>query len=525
MTLKTYLIDRQKFLSALFIFIFAASIYLPTTKIPLISDEISFIQRNEVPSLNKLYTLFNKKDYDGYYYRPLPDMISGFISYYFKYDYKCYRIFNLILHATASVLVYFFIFSLLQNPNKNYISLFGALFFACFPIHDYAVIWHTDLFDRIMILFYLAGVIAFIRNKFSVTISSIVFFILALLSKEMAFSFPLIIALIYFFFSDSKFDFKKSLKKSAPYFLIALLFILLRIILFNNDLFTAKDAHSTAGIMDALKNYLLFTGLVVFPFFIREIQSFIAGNKLIFLLSGGIILISILTILFKYRKKDYLLLFFILFFVFSLAPASRLLMRWYLYLPSIGFTAALAYLLFTIPLKKSVINLTVAILIVVVYSLALIQKENLWINYSNKSIGILKTFINKNKKDIVANKEAVFLTIPAKIDDIPIFQLGFNYLFNYYLGGNDSVNVEYLTKSYLNQLNDEVRTKIDSGKIYMSQTDNNYFILFNGEKNIKFTKIKYSNGKLSSLAINISEVKNKIIYTFSNGKFYKLKGP
>jgi len=58
----------------------------------------------------------------------------------------------------------------------------------------------------------------------------------------------------------------------------------------------------------------------------------------------------------------------------------------------------------------------------------------------------------------------------------------------------------------------------------MSQTDNNYFILFNGEKNIKFTKIKYSNGKLSSLAINISEVKNKIIYTFSDGKFYKLKG-
>ena len=524
MPLKIKSINKQSLLSAVFIFIFAASIYLPTINIPFINDEIYFIQRNEVKSLTNLYTLFNKKDYDGYYYRPLPDMISGLTAFFFKYNYKDYRILNLLLHSTVAVLVYFLIFYLLQIPDKNNIALFAALFFAAFPLHDYAVIWHTDLFDRVMVLFYLAGLIVFIRNNFRATISSIIFFILALLSKEMAFSFPLIIALIYFFFSRSKFDIKKSLISAAPYFIIAALFIVARIILFNNDVFTAKDAHSTAGITDVVKNYFLFSGLVIFPFFIREIQTFISFNKLLTMSSGVIILIGILTAVFKFRRKDHILFFFILFFILALAPASRLLMRWYLYLPSIGFTAALSYLIFTISSKGFNIKLTAAILILIIYSAALMQRESLWIKYSNKSIGMLESFIKMNRNEITDNKEAVFLTIPAKVDDIPIFQLGFDYLFNYYLGKRDSVKVEFLSKSYLDNLDDHVNIRINAGKIYMSQTDRNYFILFNNEKNIKFEPVNLSNGKLNSIAINISEVKNKVLYTFSNGIFYKLEG-
>ncbi len=524
MSLKTKLIGKQNLFSAVFIFLFAASLYLPTTNIPFINDEIYFIQRNKVQSLTGLYTLFNKKDYDGYYYRPLPDFISGLITYFFKYDSRYYRVFNLLLHSAAAVLVYFLISMLLKIPDKNYIALFAALFFAAFPIHDYAVIWQTDLFDRIMMLFYIAGLIAYTRNNFKPALSSIAFFILSLLSKEMAFSFPLIIALIYFFFCEPKFNIKRSLASAAPYAAVAVLFIIARIILFNNDLFTAKDAHSTAGVMDVIKNYFLFSGITVFPFFIREVQNFISTDKLPSLLSAGIAMIVFIAYLIRYRKKDYILYFFILFFIFALAPASRLLMRWYLYLPSIGFTAALSYFIFTIPSKGLKVKLTAAILILVVYSAALAQRESLWIKYSNKSVKALKSFIEKNRNEISNNREAVFLTIPAKVDDIPVFQLGFDYLFNYYMGSNDSIHVDVLSKSYVNHLEDTVNAELADGKIIMSQTDRNYFILFNNEKNIKFEPLKIRNGNLSSLSINLSEVKNKVLYTFSNGIFYKLEG-
>ncbi len=524
MSLKNNLRKKQNLLFPILIFLFAASIYLPTINIPFINDEIYFIKRNEVKSITQLYTLFNKKEYDGYYYRPLPDMISGLTFFFFKYNYKDYRVFNFLLHATAAVLIYFFIFSLLQIPGKKIIALFASLFFAGFPIHDYAVIWHTDLFDRVMILFYLAGLLAFVRNKFSATISSSIFFLLALLSKEMAFSFPLVIGLIYFFFAEPKFNVKKALLTALPYFVIAILFILARIILFNNDLFTAKDAHSTQSVFDAVKNYFLFTGLVIFPFFIRNVQSFITANKSLALITGIIIFAGIFFTIFKYKRRDYILFFFVLFFILTLAPASRLLLRWYLYLPSIGFTAALSYLIFKGYPKRINLKLCAAILILAVYSAALLQKETMWIKYSNDSVEMLHSFINKNRTELIKNKEAEFLTIPAKIDDVPIFQLGFNYLFNYYLGKNDSINVEYLSKSYLNNPDERINTWVKSGKIYMSQTDNNYFILFHNKKNIKFKPLNFKNGKVDSLSINISEVKDKILYTFSNGKFYKLEG-
>ncbi len=524
MSLKNNLFEKQNLLFPVLIYLFAASIYLPAINIPFINDEVYFIKRNEVKSFTQLYTLFNKKEYDGYYYRPLPDMISGLTFFLFKYNYKDYRIFNLLLHASAAVITYFFILSLFEIPGKKLIALFASLFFAGFPIHDYAVIWHTDLFDRIMILFYLAGLLIFVRKNFSASVASSVFFLLALLSKEMAFSFPLIIGLIYFFFAKPKFNVKKALLAALPYFVIAILFILARIILFNNDLFTAKDAHSTQSIFDAAKNYFLFTGLVIFPFFIRTVQSLIAADKSLTIISGIIISAVIILAILKYKRKDYILFFFILFFILTLAPASRLFLRWYLYLPSIGFTAALSYLIFKGYPKKLNLKLSAAILILVIYSAALLHKESLWIKYSNSSVELLHSFINKNRTELLKNKEAAFLTIPAKIDDIPIFQLGFNYLFNYYLGKNDSIKVVYFSRSYLNSPGDFINTTIKSGKIYMSQTDNNYFILFNNKKNIKFKPLNFRNGKVDSLSINISEVKNKILYTFSNGKFYKLEG-
>ena len=270
----------RNFFYPLIVFLFAVSLYLPSIRSPLVSDESYFIQRNQVASITEAPSLFNKKEYDGYYYRPLPNFISGISTLIFKYDVPCYRAFNILLHAIAAVLVYYLFLLLFKDVlNKNLIALFAALFFAAFPIHDYAVIWLTDLFERVMIIFYLAGLIAFIRSRFKPDIYSMLFFALALLSKEMAFSFPLIIGLTYFYFGERKYDIKKSVSALLPYLIIMAAFILLRIILFNNDVFTAKDAHSTGTLADVVKNYFIFSGLLAFPFFLREMQSFLLMHK------------------------------------------------------------------------------------------------------------------------------------------------------------------------------------------------------------------------------------------------------
>ena len=524
MPLSKNILKKESLFCGSFIVLFTIALYLPSLKIPFINDEIYFIQRNEVSTPLNLYTLFEKKDYDGYYYRPLPNLVSGVSFFIFHYNYRYYRIFNVLLHAAAALLVYFFIIELLALPDKKIIALFSAVFFSAFPLHDYSVIWHTDLFDRIMILFYLAGLISFIRNKFKTSAATIIFFTLALLSKEMAFSFPLIIALINFFFNEDKFHFKKSLLKAAPYFIVAAIFIIARIIFFNNDVFTAKDAHSHGHLFDVIKNYIIFSGLLSFPFYIREIQNFVLDNKIFAFSAAAITLTTLAFFLLKYKRRDYPIYFFILFYLITLAPASRLLMRWYLYLPSIGFTALLSYLIFSTVPRKFNLRIIVPVIILVIYSGSLFNKELIWVKQSNASVEALKSFIAENKDEIVRNGEADFITVPAKVNDIPIFQLGFDYLFNYYLGGTKKVKVEALTKSYIKSLSDPITVKTGPTKISLSQIEDNYFILFNNEKNIKFEPINFKNGNLKTLTISLSEVENKILYTFSNGKFYKIKG-
>ncbi len=519
------MLKHEKFFYPLIVFLFAFILYFPSIKSPLILDESYFIQRNQVPALADSPSLFNKKSYDGYYYRPLPNFISGISTLFFKYDVPYYRVFNIILHALASVLVYYFFFLLLKdNPQKNLIAFFAALFFAGFPIHDYAVIWITDLFERVMIIFYLAGLIAFIRKGFKPGLYSMLLFAMSLLSKEMAFSFPLIIVLLYFFFGEKKFNIKQSIYAFLPYLIIMAVFILLRIILFNNDVFTAKDAHSAGTLMDVVKNYFVFSGLLVFPFFLRELQSLLITHKLLAAVIGIIAASGILYLILHRKKKDTTIFFFILFVILTIAPASRLLMRWYLYLPSVGFTGLISYLIFSINYKRLKLPLIVSIAVLVIYSIALLHEEINWVKYSSDSVTALKEFIQQNKKEIEKTKQAEFLTIPAKIDDVPVFQLSFDKLFNFYFGDSSKINVKVDSKSYLANFSDPVPLTKSGNYIELRQIDNNYFILFNNGKNINFAQVKNRNNNIQSLTFNKSELKNKILYTFSNGKFYKIKG-
>ena len=522
--MKSFPKNFEDYFYPFLIFFTAVSIYIQTINVPLISDESFFIQRNQVASIKDAPSLFEKKYYDGYYYRPLPNFISGISTLIFKYNIPYYRIVNILLHSAAGVLIYIFLILLLKdNPRNKLTALFSALFFIVFPLHDYAVIWQTDLFERVMIIFYLAGLIAFLRNGSKPGFYSMLFFALSLLSKEMAFSFPLVIGLIYFYFGEKKFNLKKSFRAFLPYFGIAAAFILLRIILFNNNLFTAKDAHSTGTLLDVVKNYFIFSGLLAFPFYLREMQSFLLSHKIL-TAAAALIFLTAVILVFSRRRKDYPAVFFILFILMTIAPASRLLMRWYLYLPSVGFTALLSYFIFSLKSKNLKLPLITSVVILMIYSAALLRQESKWVRNSNEAVTAMKDFINSNRDEIIKNKQAEFLTIPAKIDDIPVFQLGFDKLFNFYLGGNYNIKVEVDSKSYLSSFSDSVSVTSDKNKVILKQADSNYFILFNNGKNINFAQVKNKSSDINSLTINKSEIKNKILYTFSNGKFYKIEG-
>ncbi len=489
-------------------------LFAPSLQIPFISDEVAFIKRNTIFNFAQLMGLFDKKAYDGFYYRPLGNFVSGVLTLFAGDNPFFYRFFNVILHIINAIIFFKFAKIISKKINSAILPYVAALLFLVFPGNDYALLWHTALFDRLLLGLYLLGLISFLKN-YQVTIASIVFFILAMLSKEAAFSFPLVIFIADFFLNENRTTFKSSVKKSGIYFLVLIGFLLLRFIIFDNNVFTAQDAHSSAGLFTIIKNYFFFGGFLLFPFSPREIQQLLVSYRAITFLLGGMGLLGFSFILYK-KKSNKFFWFLLLFVILTILPASRLFMRWYLYLPSTGFVLLISWLTLTSLKQRKIVSYIFLFFLFSIYSFSLVQKEITWLDVSKRA-GIA---LEKLRNECSSNEysDIIFLTIPAKVGDVPVYQLQFEKLAHYYLKNNLSISV--LSKSYFTSWDEAVGAKSDkNGNIILTHNKDNYFLLFDNKKNLNFD-LKTGN----QLSFSVKPGKGRLYVFFSKGKFQKING-
>jgi hypothetical protein len=488
-------------------------VFLPSLNISFFSDEIAFIERNQADSFIELLSLFDKKEYDADYYRPVGNFVAGAVSAMFNFNPILYRIFNALLHALNSVVVFLLLVRLFRdNNNYNLIAFFSALAFGVFPVHDLAVIWHTDLFDRLMFLFYLSSILFYVKN-FKVNTVSLSFFLLALLSKEMAFSLPILIFVTHFILTKD--GLLRSIKISLPYAAIAIGFILFRYFVFNNNIFDLADSHTGKGIAAIFKNLVIYSGLLIFPFPTEELQNFFAENQLLFVIAG-VVIISLFAYFFS-KHKDVKALYLVLFILVTLLPVSRLVMKWYLYLPSVGFTSLLFYLLFTYG-KNLRAPLTPIILVIYLGAILLIQFQ--WVKLTNEGERIILDFKENYHYEIKKANKINLLTIPAEVDGMPIYQLQFDKLLNHQLSSNK--NIDILSRSSMESFNERILYKKSEGELRLTHVKDNFFILFGYENYYDISEKDFVNGKLQKLSFNKGRFADGLTFTFSNGKFIRI---
>src|SRR6266849_706454 len=120
---------------------------------------------------------------------------------------------NVALHAITAVLLFFL---LLELTASQFPAFVGALIWAIHPLRVESVVWISERKDVLCGLFYVAALIAYVRKKFWLTLA---FFILALLSKGMAVSFPL--ALVAIDFLQRR---RITLRDKIPFFALSILF-------------------------------------------------------------------------------------------------------------------------------------------------------------------------------------------------------------------------------------------------------------------------------------------------------------
>ena len=177
----------------------------------------------------------------------LDTKIFGSKSYYGRH------VVNLLIHIFNGILIYFLCFYI---TRKKPIGLIAGILFAVYIFHANSispVTWIAGRVDPLVTFFYLLTFILFIKflsnNSYLVYFFSLFVFLLALLSKEMAVTLPLMMVFFVILFSDNVKTDKKFSKRYVNVLFISaivtgILMIVAAIVL--NPNFAASQFHHNA---------------------------------------------------------------------------------------------------------------------------------------------------------------------------------------------------------------------------------------------------------------------------------------
>jgi len=326
-------------------------VYLPSFTGEFILDDISLIKNNTfIREWQPIGSYLSQED--GYnsevghtgYYRPL-------VNLSYTLDYKIwgncgpgFRVTNLILHMAACFMIFIFYDQIFKKKD---IALWLAIVFSLHPIATETVSWVSSRNNILVTLFGILSFYFYIRaydsKKYLYYVLSVLFFTLSLFSKEFGLMLLPILFLYQRILSHERKDVVKELREYIPYLIIAVLYFLFRNSVIGSLL-------SPRGLSDIFLRTLFFPyillfnlRLIFFPYnlhsyFVRMPDNLINAG----LILGILFIIAIIYMLWRFRKNR-LLIFSSLAFLFAIFPVggiiptsapSMIAMRW-LYFPAV----------------------------------------------------------------------------------------------------------------------------------------------------------------------------------------------
>jgi len=382
--------ERNERIVLTIIGILAFASFINTFRNPFVWDDIGRIVENGyIKRISNLSLLFSPR-YLSYFrettYRPLYTLTLFSNYHFFKLNVSGWRAFNIFLHITNTILVYYFIRNVFQSRTVSSIT---AMIFAVHPVHTEAVnvaVYRTEL---LACLFFVASLFSYIKSIRSTKIEkspyllSISFFILALCSKEMAASLPLVIVFYIYFFSRRN-ERKKSLVSTLPFFLITLLWVIVgrefkleRPSIGQGEFYYGSSFGSKvhfrvlASLGAPILRYIkiLFVPMNFILVYPHELKGLVPTSKEIF---SFLVLIAILISAFRMRRFSKEGSFSIFYFFVTLLPVSQIMPlsviygeRW-LYIPSLGFCLFVAILVKKLFLDKNLKKIGIILLVVII---------------------------------------------------------------------------------------------------------------------------------------------------------------
>lgn len=337
---------------------------------------------------------------------------------------------NVLIYACTAVLLFIVLNMLLKGlPRTNVflsVPFFATLVFIAHPVHTEVVANIKSRDELLSFLFALAAMYCALRSletgKMLFAILSGVCLFLALLSKEIAIVFVVIIPLSLYFFTKA--DVKKIVTSAVPLLIVAALFMALRYVVISrtalqegvvvsqvhlmNDSFLEMSASQKYATITYTLGYYIKLLLVphpltwdYYPYHIPIMQW--SNIKVLLSLVGYIALVGFAVKGLK-QKKFYAYCILIFLIPLSLTanivfPVGAFLAERFLYLPSLGFALLLAYIAVQQQYVKNPFFILLPVLLL--YSVKTIGRNPAW----KDSFTIIETDVKTSSGSMKVNLE------------------------------------------------------------------------------------------------------------------------
>jgi Tfp pilus assembly protein PilF len=391
--------------ASIFLFLVSFVIFIPSLKndfvwddIPYILSRIDFLKiSNQLPTVvPKKVKEHKKQDY----YRPTLHLSLALDNEIWDGKSHGFHLTNIIMHSFTTVFLFLLILLILKEFNyslRGEVAFISSLLFALHPIHVESVSFIMARSDLLCAMFLSCFFIFYIKSyeKIIYFVLSLLFFFLALISKEVAFVFPVLI--IIYDLLRPKYPISKYITRYSICILLFVLYLYLR-----NKAFVIIPEFSqsvlggSSGGFDRLivivKSFLNAYGFYVYKLFF-PFSFNVSPGRLPINVNYIIIAFSLIfsLILFLYRKDRFYFLAAALI-TLSLMPAVFVSVldvvtspyaERFLYIPSAGFCMILGYLLanskdrFKLPGYSTWILL---VLICFIYAFFTVKEQFVWKN-------------------------------------------------------------------------------------------------------------------------------------------------
>ncbi|MCS6885834.1 MAG: tetratricopeptide repeat protein [Acidobacteriota bacterium] len=390
------------------ILIVAASLLLFANTVThpfLYDDHVLIVGNKKLGSPEYLSSIFNSSfqydvprlDYSAFqidYYRPFIRLLFWCIYQVGGLNSKFWHLSNIILFSIVSVLVWALIYKLSNNLGLSTVS---GLLFVVHPIHTEAVAYVNSLVETLHAIFFLSALLLYLGARETTSadrsrqivlyLGALFLFEAALLTKEAALCFPMVIvALELSFCSGNWRECLVLVIKRTSLFLLPLAgYFALRYMTYGNLMRLRSGMpiwQVLINIPQAIFNYLK---MLVYPVSLTMLNSIKIIDSIInpYFIIPSLLLLTVTLLLLIYSSRRTF--FYWAFFIITLTPVlhlgifseDRMLQHRYAFLASVGF-CALVGTLFDKLLAKSRVTYAVLSAVIIFLSIQTYKQNSYW---------------------------------------------------------------------------------------------------------------------------------------------------